>query len=287
MRTLVFLLGCVATQLLYAGDEVSCDKAASDASRIAVAGGSVTEIIYFLGEQDRLVAVDRTSNFPSEARALPQIGYVRALSAEGLLSLKPTLVMGENDMGPPEVLAQLTDTGVDMVTVPEAHSPEGIMSKLRCVARVLALDDAQIKTAESKLASSLDKLGTISVTNDAPSAIVVLMFQEGSAVAAGGDTSGHGLLQMAGLKNALQDMQGWKPLSAESLITANPDFVIITDRAVNMAGGLEEVYANPGIRLTTAGRNNQLIQMDGMTLLGFGPRTLTAALELLELTTTD
>jgi iron complex transport system substrate-binding protein len=287
MRTLVFLLGCVATQLLYAGDEVSCDKAASDASRIAVAGGSVTEIIYFLGEQDRLVAVDRTSNFPSEARALPQIGYVRALSAEGLLSLKPTLVMGENDMGPPEVLAQLTDTGVDMVMVPEAHSPEGIMSKLRCVARVLALDDAQIKTAESKLASSLDKLGTISVTNDAPSAIVVLMFQEGSAVAAGGDTSGHGLLQMAGLKNALQDMQGWKPLSAESLITANPDFVIITDRAVNMAGGLEEVYANPGIRLTTAGRNNQLIQMDGMTLLGFGPRTLTAALELLELTTTD
>ena len=284
MRLGLFLLGCVATQFLHAEQATSCDTAAPDASRIAVAGGSVTEIIYFLGEQDRLIAVDRTSNFPAEARDLPQIGYVRALSAEGLLSLKPTLVMGEDDMGPPEVLSQLTDTGVDMVAVPEAHTPDGILAKLRCVANVLALNETQVEAAESKLATSLEKLNEISVEEDAPSAIVVLMFQEGSAVAAGGDTSGHGLLQMAGLKNALADMQGWKPLSAESLIAANPDYVIITDRAVNMAGGLERVYANPGIRLTTAGRTNQLIQMDGMTLLGFGPRTLTAAVELSELT---
>ena len=257
----------------------SCQQPAVDPSRVAVAGGSVTEMIYFLGEEHRLIAVDRTSNYPQEARLLPQVGYVRALSAEGMLSLEPTLIMGEDDMGPPEVIAQLERTGVEMVRIPESFTPQGVIDKLRCVAKVLAVDSHQIAIAEAKLAASLQQLEAISFSKPKvlPTAAVILVFSEGSPVAAGANTAGDGLIKMAGMRNALSAIDGWKPLSAESLIEADPEYLILTDRAVAAAGGLDKVYENPAIRLTTAGRKKQLLQMDGMALLGFGPRTLDAA----------
>ncbi len=281
MRLLVFAIGCILSFAAVADE--TC-KPAEDPSKIAVAGGSVTELIYYLGEQEKLVAVDRTSNYPEPARALPQIGYVRGLSTEGLLSLEPTLVLGESDMGPAEVLAQLAETGIETIRVGEAHTPTGVIEKLRCVANVLAVSEETLASAESKLAPDLKKLNAITKSEYAASAVVILVFQQGSAIAAGAGTSGNGLLEMAGLRNALADMDGWKPLSTESLIRANPDYLVETDRAVGSAGGLDEILSNPGIRLTKAGKNKQLIQMDGMAMLGFGPRTLNAAVSLAELT---
>ncbi len=187
-------------------------------------------------------------------------------------------------MGPPEVLAQLAATGIDTVRIGEAHTPEGIVTKLRCVASILAVPESVLSEAETKLADSLSQLNQITPSEQSPTAVVILVFQQGAAIAAGGDTSGQGLLNMAGLRNAFVDMQGWKPLSAESLIRANPDYIVVTDRAVRTAGGVGQILANPGVRLTHAGKHQQLIQMDGMAMLGFGPRTLEAALSLSELT---
>jgi len=281
MRSIVLLLSCLIAQQLLA--EESCQRA-PDPSRIAIAGGSITEVLYFLGEEERIVAVDRTSNFPQAALDLPQIGYVRGLSTEGLLSLKPTLVLGEDDMGPPEVLAQLTQTGIDTVRVKEVHTAQGILNKVRCVANVLSLENAELVAAEARLVSQLNALESVTVSKQSPTAILVLMFQEGAAIAGGENTSADGMLRMAGIKNALVDVKGWKPLSAESLIKANPDYLILTDRAVSAAGGLDKVYQNPGVRLTNAGKYQHLVQMDGMSMLGFGPRTLSAALRLSEIT---
>ena len=281
MRSIVLLLSCLIAQQLLA--EESCQRA-PDPSRIAIAGGSITEVLYFLGEEERIVAVDRTSNFPQAALDLPQIGYVRGLSTEGLLSLKPTLVLGEDDMGPPEVLAQLTQTGIDTVRVKEVHTAQGILNKVRCVANVLSLENAELVAAEARLVSQLNALESVTVSKQSPTAILVLMFQEGAAIAGGENTSADGILRMAGIKNALVDVEGWKPLSAESLVKANPDYLILTDRAVSAAGGLDKVYQTPGVRLTNAGKHQHLVQMDGMSMLGFGPRTLSAALRLSEIT---
>ena len=107
-----------------AAGALRCGDRAPDPSRIAVAGGSLVEILYALGEQDRIVAVDSTANYPAAATALPQIGYVRNLSAEGLLSLSPTLVLGEHDMGPPAVVEQLEGVGIDLLHVPERFDSE-------------------------------------------------------------------------------------------------------------------------------------------------------------------
>ena len=91
----------------------NCDLA-ENSDKVVIAGGSLTEIVYDLKEEEKLIAVDITSNFPPEAKELPSIGYVRALSTEGLLSLSPSLILGEDDMGPPLVLDQLSLVGIDL-----------------------------------------------------------------------------------------------------------------------------------------------------------------------------
>ena len=260
---------------------LDCGERPADAARVAVAGGSLVEILYALGEQDHIVAVDRTSNYPEAAKNLPQIGYVRNISAEGLLSLEPTFVLGEHDTGPPEVVEQLARLGVDMLLVPEQFSVAGIRAKIRCVAAAMGADAAGEALAASLLA------GVVGLSEDAPGegaaprprGVVLLGLREGAPIAAGFNTSGQGLLSMAGAVN-LMDFEGWKPVSVEVMAAAGPEFIVIPNRGVQMAGGLQALLEHPALRLTPAARERRVIAMDGMAMLGFGPRTVRAAAEL-------
>ena len=292
---------------LAAARVLDCGERPADAARVAVAGGSLVEILYALGEQDHIVAVDRTSNYPEAAKQLPQIGYVRNISAEGLLSLEPTFVLGEHDTGPPEVVEQLARLGVDMLLVPEQFSVAGIRAKIRCVAAAMGADAAGEALAASLLA------GVVGLSEDAPGegaaehvaggdiatrdmagnvagnvagkaaprprGVVLLGLREGAPIAAGFNTSGEGLLSMAGAVN-LMDFEGWKPVSVEVMAAAGPEFIVIPNRGVQMAGGLQALLEHPALRLTPAARERRVIAMDGMAMLGFGPRTVRAAAEL-------
>ena len=296
---------------------LDCGERPADASRVAVAGGSLVEILYALGEQRHIVAVDRTSNYPEAAKKLPQIGYVRNISAEGLLSLEPTFVLGEHDTGPPEVVEQLARLGVDMLLVPEQFSVAGIRAKIRCVAAAMGADAAGEALAASLLAGVVglreDTPGQVAGGNIAtrdmagkvagqaaghvagnvagvagnvagkaaprPRGVVLLGLREGAPIAAGFNTSGQGLLSMAGAVN-LMDFEGWKPVSVEVMAAAGPEFIVIPNRGVQMAGGLQALLEHPALRLTPAARQRRIIAMDGMAMLGFGPRTVRAAAEL-------
>ena len=131
----------------------SCDKV-YDPSKITVAGGSITEILYFLEEQSKIIAVDLTSNFPEETQNFPSIGYVRNLSAEGILSLKPTLVIGEDDMGPPNVVNQIKQTGVDIKILEEEHSSDGIISKIKCIGDIIGETEKTAVIINNKIRSN-------------------------------------------------------------------------------------------------------------------------------------
>ena len=257
---------------------LACEPA-HDASRIAVAGGSLTEIIYLLGAEDRLVAVDTTSNYPDAAADLPSVGYVRNLSAEGLLSLNPTLVLGEDDMGPPVVLEQLEQAGVATVRVEEQHDAIGILTKVRCVAAVLGLADA----AEAQMGELRDLAEDLApytgADEDVPRVAMLLSLRDGAPVAAGDNTSGGGFLRMAGARNAFPEIDGWKPVSAEAFAAANPDIIVIPERGAKALGGVTGVAGLTSLRLTAAASNDRIVVMDGMAMLGFGPRTLQAALD--------
>ena len=123
--------------MLYAPIAWSDCSAAKDTSKTVIAGGSLTEIVYFLEEEEKIIGVDVTSNFPKATSDFPSIGYVRALSTEGILSLKPTLILGDDDMGPPLVIEQLSLTGLDVRILEEDHSSSGILKKIECLSKVL------------------------------------------------------------------------------------------------------------------------------------------------------
>ena len=263
---------------------VACPPPATDSSRLAISGGSITEIVYLLNESSKIVAADRTSNYPTAATKLPSIGYVRNLSAEGVLSIEPTLILAENDTGPPIVLNQLRKTGVEIAIIPEQMDAEGIISKVECVASVINADPESTATATAKLAQNLAVLEHLkNASRELETNItvaVILGLDNGQPTVGGINTSANSILEMAGATNAFESFEGWKPVPAESMLEANPDIIIMPIRSVKMAGGLEKILSMQAIKLTNAAMNNRVIAIDGMALLGFGPRTLGVAIDI-------
>jgi iron complex transport system substrate-binding protein len=263
---------------------VACPPPATDSSRLAISGGSITEIVYLLNESAKIVAADRTSNYPTAATKLPSIGYVRNLSTEGVLSIEPTLILAENDTGPPIVLDQLRKTGVEIAIIPEQMDAKGIISKVECVASVINADPKSTATATAKLAQDLAVLERLKnaerqvETNI--TVAVILGLDNGQPTVGGINTSANSILEMAGATNAFESFEGWKPVPAESMLEANPDIIIMPIRSVKMAGGLEKILSMQAIKLTNAAMNNRVIAIDGMALLGFGPRTLGVAIDI-------
>ncbi|MEM7404317.1 MAG: ABC transporter substrate-binding protein [Pseudomonadota bacterium] len=249
-------------------------------SRVTVAGGSITEIIYALGLEGSLVAVDRTSNFPAAARELPSVGYVRNLSVEGLMSLNPTLILGEDDMGPPPVMRQLKATRIELRQLGEDHTADGIIAKVRCVATIMNAAAKGEAFIQQTLMPTVEALATLKASGRR----TVLLFglRDGAPMVGGANTSAHGLISMAGGANVFGQIKGWKPVSLEAMAKADPEVIVMPERGVRAAGGVDKVLAHPAVRLTTAARNNSVVTMDGMSMLGFGPRTLKSALMLAE-----
>ncbi len=259
----------------------SCNQA-DDSSRVTIAGGSLTEIVYLLEQENKLVAVDITSNFPEEAKQLPSIGYVRALSAEGVLSLSPSLILGEDDTGPPTVMEQLSRVGIQIEIIPEENSTDGIIKKVKCIAEILGVDkNTKDKTLAILNADAKElKLLTEMNKKESPKVMFILSMESGSPTVGGRDTSADGLIKMTGAVNVMDSFEGWKPVSTEAIIQAKPDFILISERGLNSFGSIEKLGQHPSLVFTPAAKNNNIIAMDGMAMLGFGPRTISSAKDI-------
>ena len=254
-------------------------EAFADASRVVSIGGSLTEIVFALGEQEKLVARDSTSLYPEAAFSLPDVGYTRQLSPEGVLSVNPTGILALQGSGPQEAVEVLKKAGIPYYEVPESFDHAGILEKIRSVgvafgveekAAALAKDvDARLKAAEERTASITDRRRVL----------FVLSMQGGKILAAGADTAADGIIRMAGALNAVEGYSGYKQLSEEAVLEARPDIVLMMDRG-NPADSLTDPFQNPAIAATPAGEKRAIVRMDGSYLLGFGPRTADAILEL-------
>ena len=266
---------------LYACDETK------NSDRITVAGGSVTEILYFLGSEDKIIAVDVTSNYPEEAQNFPSIGYVRNLSAEGILSLKPSIIIGEDDMGPPSVIDQIKRTGIDIYVIQENHTSEGIIDKIKCIGNILGKKEKTSKLIEdviNPLKNELD-IKSNNPNLDNVKVMFILSMDSGTPVVSGKKTSADGFINMTGASNAFKDFEGWKPVGTESIIDAAPDFILISNRGAHSYSDLDKISEHPSIKYTPAALNGNIIALDGMEMLGFGPRTISSALKLSDIFT--
>lgn len=268
MRPLVF-----AFALLFAGSALAAPE------RIVSLGGDVTEIIFALGKGDAVAAVDLTSMYPEAATKLPKVGYVRALSAEGILAMKPDLILASGDAGPAETLEQLQNAGIPIVTLPKDHSLAGIQNKIVSVADALG-----VKTEGEKLAASFDaerqdaekaaKAGT------PVDAVYIMARSDGALIGAGKGTAADAMLAAAGLHNVLEEANGYKPVSGESLVEAAPAIIVTGERTIQACGGLDKFKQNPALAPTPAVKGDHVLVFDDMYLLGLGPRAAKAASEL-------
>lgn len=243
--------------------------AAVAAERIVSIGGDVTEIAFALGAGDEVVARDSTSLHPAEVQTRPDVGYMRQLNAEGILALKPTLVLTTGLAEPALVLKQLEESGVKVVRIPGDTTVQAIPAKITAIAKALNRPQQGAQLAEryqQQLAS---------VTNTPlPIKVLFVMSHGGiTPMAAGQHTAADAIITAAGLKNAMQGFTRYRPLSQEGVIASAPDLLLVTTDGIRSIGGQERLWQLPGIALTPAGKNHRVLIVDDMALLGFGLET--------------
>ncbi|MXQ13379.1 heme/hemin ABC transporter substrate-binding protein [Microvirga makkahensis] len=253
---------------------------ASPALRIVSIGGAVTEILYRLGKAEEIVGVDSTSLFPREAlQTKANVGYVRALGAEGVLSLDPTLVIASEGAGPPDTLKLIEQAGVPIIRVPDEPSPAGIVRRVETIAQAVGATEqgaALVKEIEAGFAQLADARARVSRP---ARALFVLSLQNGRPLVGGVGTTADAMLSLAGATNAASSLTGWKPLSDEGLIAAAPEAIVMMDRGPG--GATSDPFVFPAFAMTPAANGKRLVVMDTLYLLGFGPRTPAAARDLL------
>lgn len=250
--------------------------------RIVSAAGSVTETIHALGAQDALVAVDVSSVYPETVAALPKIGYARQLSAEGILSMNPTVVFVTEDAGPPEVLKQLKGAGVKVMTLSNEHTPDAAVERIRKIGAALNREEAAGQLVDTLRADLALAQARVEAEKTRPRVLFIYARSGGVMNVSGTGTSADAIIALAGGVNAVDGYENYKPLTAEGAVAAAPDVILVTTRGLEASGGVEGLMKQPGLSLTPAGKAGRVIAMDDLFLLGFGPRLGQAAKELCE-----
>lgn len=247
--------------------------------RIVAIGGSVTEIVYALGEEARLAGRDTTSVYPREALALPDVGYIRALSPEGVLSVNPDLILALDGAGPPETVGVLKESGIAFATVPEGFDGDAIVAKIVAVGQALGVEEKAAALAD-RVSRDLADAAAAPSQGEPTRVLFILSMQGGRIMAAGAQTHADAMIRLAGAVNAMEGMNGYKQVSDEAVIQARPDVILMMDRRGDHAISDDDLFGHPAISPTAAAANRRIVRMDGLYLLGFGPRTAEAVRDL-------
>ncbi|WP_108977319.1 heme/hemin ABC transporter substrate-binding protein [Leptospira ryugenii] len=248
--------------------------------RIISLNGAFTEILFSLGLGPKVVAVDTSSTFPETTAKIQRIGYMRTLSAEGILSLEPDLVLATDAAGPPSTIAQIKATTVQMGIWTENFQMEEAERKIRYVARWTQTE----KQAEALLKELQKNLSSFQRPVLSRPIKVLFLYARGpnQLYVSGKDTAADAMISLSGAKNAVDGFSDYKILSTEALVSANPDIILLGSHTASLFGNLDSLWDISGIKLTRAGKEKNYIIMDDLMLLGFGPRLPTALKVLAE-----
>jgi iron complex transport system substrate-binding protein len=249
---------------------------AAQPQRVVSLGGVVTEIVHALGAEALLVGVDQSSQFPDAVRRLPQVGYYRQFSVEGVASLRPDLVIASEHAGPPAALDQLRRLGIRVVVVPAGATLDALEARIVQTAQALE----RPAQGHALAARIREQVRALAPPPDPRPRVLLLSSHTGRLQAAGRDTAADALLALAGGKNVFAAQTSFKPVSAETVASLRPEVIVTTESAVKAAGNLDAFMVQPGIATTPAARQRRVVVMDDLLLLGFGPRLPAAVTQL-------
>lgn len=244
--------------------------------RVVTADGAITETVYRLGLESMLVAVDTTSGYPEETQALPKIGYLRALPFEGVLAMKPDVLITTEQAAPQENLDRLAKAGVQVERLPMAWTPEASLERILTVGEILhARTEAADLVAE--LSSEISRVQQSAANRGSrPRVLFILAAGNHSVLLAGQDTAASALLDAVNADNAVTTIQGYKPASREAILASQPDAIVIAESTP----GQFDINSWQELAHLDAWKSGHRMVADSMFLLGFGPR-LPAALDAL------
>ncbi|TDF86231.1 hemin ABC transporter substrate-binding protein [Pseudomonas sp. H9] len=278
-KILLACAGLLFSQLASASDTLP--------QRWVSAGGAFSEWVVALGGESKLVGVDSTSQHPSSLHGLPSIGYQRQLAAEGILALRPDILVGSNEMGPPPVLEQLKAAGVRIELLSAKAEVPALQHNLTTLGRLLgqqAQAQALINDYQQRLQQQAAAVKQAQQQSPAPRVLMLLSHSGGNLQVAGKDTLAAWMINQAG-GNSLGDHIGYKPVSSEAMLALNPQVIVFaSSRLQGDAARATLLEQNPVLAQTQAGRDGRILVIDPTLLVGgLGPRvpqaleTLTAA----------
>ena len=255
-----------------------------DISRIVALNGDITEVVFALGLGDNVVAVDTSATYPAETAELPKIGYQRRLSAEGVLSMAPTLVIGNENAGPPEVLEQIRSTGTPVVILESVTTLDGAARKIRGVAQALGVSDKGEELV-TQLKSEVDEVKSLAdQAQERPTAVFLYMRGLDALFLIGEDHLSHELFEASGAVSggsAAGVTDAYIPLTAESLASADPDCIVVLAAGLQSVGGREGLLRLPGVEQTAAAQEGCILDFDDQYFGGGGPRMGQVLMDLL------
>lgn len=239
------------------------------AERIVSLGGSVTEIIYALKQEKNLVGIDSSSIYPDATQQLPKVGYYRSIPVEGVAALNPSLLLSSEIAGPKKSLDALAQLGIQIQTIPDRPSIDSLYQRIQTIADILNIseDGKQLlnktkQDIDSAITLPAQKLDTIFIIN-----------RTGSLMAAGSETSADEIMKLAGVNNIFSHQKGFKPIANESLASAKPELIIITEFSAQNSGEIDRLKSLPALIDSPAVKNNRILVLDDLLAMTLGPRT--------------
>ncbi|EOQ94761.1 oligopeptide ABC transporter, oligopeptide-binding protein [Leptospira wolbachii serovar Codice str. CDC] len=236
--------------------------------RIISVNGTVTEIIYTLKLENQLVAVDSTSYYPKQATSLPNVGYQRTLTTEGILNFKPTQIIGLESAGPPATIQNLKDAGIPLKLFPDEFKLETPTYRVLEIGKLFGKE----KEADILAKNIKEQIQKLKINKTNIKVLFIYSRNPSSVFISGTGTAAHAMIELSGAKNAVNEFSEYKPLTSEALVKANPDIILMPEKSALGFGGEKAIWEINGMEFTRAGKEKNLILLDDLLLLGFGPR---------------
>ncbi len=240
--------------------------------RVVALSGGITESVYALGRGADVVGVDASSNYPADTKKVPHFNYHRKLSTEPILAQKPTLVLASKESGPPAVLDQLRAAGVKVEVFDEPTDFESAKKRIEAIGKALGADK-EAKEVTSKMDADLK---AIKAVENGPKVLGLYARGPKTLMVAGKATVLESMISLAGGKSVPAGFDGFKPLTPEVVVGAEPDVLVISTHGLQSLGGPDGLSKVPALAATPAVKNKRVIDVDDAVLLSFGPRSAEA-----------
>jgi iron complex transport system substrate-binding protein len=271
----------LAQEPLSVADVNGNEVAIEDTSRTATLGGVFTETAYALGAQNQLVAVDASSFYPPEALTdKPDFGYYRFLSAEPVLAVNPSLIIGNEETGPPEVVQQLRDAGVPILLLPDNNDVQAARDLIETLGSIFGKETQATALIEQLDTDVAAAEALVAQATSSPRVLFVLQPPEAPLLISGEISAAGHMITLAGGSHVFPGFRGYLPMTPEGIVESAPEVILTTTASVERLGGWDALMEHPGIGQTPAAENGRIYAMDDLYLMGFGPRTGQAIADL-------